>query len=218
MFKRKGLALAGMLIAVLVVSPACVSKKLFRKNNEQTDSRVTGVETAVEENERRISDLRSETDSKIAAVDNKADRAVEIGNSAMSSAKNAQSTAEAAARGRLLWEVHLTDDRVKFSFNEASLSDEAKGELDNLAGQVKNLAKAVYLEIEGHTDNIGSEDYNVKLGHDRAMAALRYLNETGGIPLHAMNAISYGSAKPLTDNDTREGRAQNRRVVIRVLE
>ena len=69
MFKRQGLALAGMLIAVLVVSPACVSKKLFKKNNEQTDSRVTGVETAVEENERRISDLRSETDSKIAAVD-----------------------------------------------------------------------------------------------------------------------------------------------------
>jgi outer membrane protein OmpA-like peptidoglycan-associated protein len=212
------LAFVLLLIAVLVVSPACVSKKLFQRNNEQNDSRVTGVETAVEENERRISDLKSETDSKIAAVDGKASRAVEIGNNAMSRADAAASAADRAAKGRLLWEVRLTDDRVKFSFNEASLSDEAKAELDSLAGQVKGLGRAVYLEIEGHTDNIGSEAYNVQLGEERAMAALRYLHESGGIPMHAMNAISYGSAKPLADNDSREGRAQNRRVVIRVLE
>ena len=78
--------------------------------------------------------------------------------------------------------------------------------------------RPVYVEIEGHTDNIGGEAYNMQLGHDRAMTVLRYMNESGGIPLHAMNAISFGSSKPLAGNDTQDGRAQNRRMVIRVLE
>jgi outer membrane protein OmpA-like peptidoglycan-associated protein len=76
----------------------------------------------------------------------------------------------------------------------------------------------VYLEIEGHTDNIGSEEYNQHLAHARAEAVRNYLAEKDGIPLHAMNVISFGESKPLAANTTSEGRAQNRRVVIRVLE
>ena len=76
----------------------------------------------------------------------------------------------------------------------------------------------MYLEIEGHTDNVGAETYNERLGAERAGHVLKYLNQKGGLPLHAMNAVSYGESQPIADNSTRQGRAQNRRVVIKVLE
>ena len=151
-------------------------------------------------------------------MDGKVARAEEMSNSAMSRADEAMSAADRAARGKLLWTVTLSDDRVRFGFDKTELSDEAKTDLDGLADMVKALEKAAYLEIEGHTDNIGSEDYNYELGERRARTVMRYLNESGSIPLHAMNVISYGPSKPVTGNDTPNGRAQNRRVVIRVLE
>ena len=72
--------------------------------------------------------------------------------------------------------------------------------------------------IEGHTDNTGSEGYNFDLGATRADAVRDYLNREGGVPLHAMNTISYGESQPVADNSSAGGRSQNRRVVVRVLE
>jgi outer membrane protein OmpA-like peptidoglycan-associated protein len=83
----------------------------------------------------------------------------------------------------------------------------------NLKGQ----KAAIWVEIEGHTDNVGDKKYNERLGLSRAEAVKRYLYEQHQVPLHKMNVISYGEDKPATDNKTREGRAQNRRVVIKVL-
>ena len=120
--------------------------------------------------------------------------------------------------GDVLWTETLSDDRVKFSFGQADMPEEAAAALDELAGKIKSLKRAVYLEIEGHTDNVGSADYNTKLGYQRASAVMHYLADKGGIPLHAMNVISYGETRPAADNSSREGRAANRRVVIRVLE
>ena len=90
--------------------------------------------------------------------------------------------------------------------------------LDDLTGKIKDYGKAVYVEIEGHTDGTGSEDYNYTLGLRRATAVRDYLSQAGGLPLHAMNTISLGEGNPVADNSTSEGRAQNRRVVVRVLE
>ena len=107
---------------------------------------------------------------------------------------------------------------MKFGFDQASIPQAAQTPLDELASQVRALDKTVYVEIEGHTDNIGSAEHNAKLGEKRAFAVMTYLHEKGGIPLHAMNAISYGETRPVADNGTAQGRAQNRRVVVRVLE
>jgi len=71
-----------------------------------------------------------------------------------------------------------------------------------------------FIEIQGHTDSIGSESYNLELGYKRAESAMRYLNMEQGIPLFRMNVISYGEFKPIADNATKEGRAQNRRVTL----
>ena len=74
-----------------------------------------------------------------------------------------------------------------------------------------------YFEIEGHTDNVGGKAINEKIGMERAEAVKKYLYEQYQIPLHKINVISYGAEKPVSSNKTKEGRAQNRRVVIRVL-
>ena len=204
---------AGVVIALLA-STGCVTKKVYRKDVEQTDTRVRGVESAVEANERRIADISKETDSKVAGVRAEAQRAIELGNSAMTQAKSA----EQMARGKILWSVTLSDDRVRFGFGKAAIPPEAATALDDLAARVKGMNKAVYVEIQGHTDDIGTGPYNLKLGEKRANAVRDYLYEKGGIPLHAMNVISYGSSQPVAANSTSQGRAQNRRVVIRVLE
>ena len=80
----------------------------------------------------------------------------------------------------------------------------------------KVIAKNVgaYLEIQGHTDNIGSESYNLSLGYKRAEKVMKYLSSEKGFPLHRMNVTSYGEYKPIADNSTREGRAKNRRVAL----
>ena len=102
--------------------------------------------------------------------------------------------------------------------NKASLTDDAKAALDAFTAKVKGLSQNAYIEVQGHTDNIGSEAYNLKLGQKRADVVMRYLNMELGIPLFRMNSTSYGEYKPIADNSTKAGRAQNRRVTLVVLE
>src|SRR4029078_4749158 len=80
------------------------------------------------------------------------------------------------AEGKLLYETVLTDDKVRFGFNRAELSPEAKATLEAFAPGLKAQNKADYAEIEGHTDNAGSDVYNEELGRERAEAVRRYLN------------------------------------------
>jgi outer membrane protein OmpA-like peptidoglycan-associated protein len=218
MHKRTMTILSVLIALAMVSSTGCVTKKLFRKNVEETDARVAAAESGIEANERRIGSLREETDDKISRLDQKAERAVEVGSSAMARADLAAETAEKAARGRLIWSVTLSDERVKFSFDQAEIPDQAKSVLDDLISKIKGYGKAVYIEIEGHTDSTGTAAYNEELGMKRAMAVRDYLAKQGGLPLHAMNVISYGETQPVADNDTAEGRSKNRRVVVRVLE
>jgi peptidoglycan-associated lipoprotein len=121
------------------------------------------------------------------------------------------------AEGKLLYEVVLNSDKVQFPFEKDQLTDSSKEALDQFAQQLKTDNKNVYIEIQGHTDNSGDENYNVKLGEQRAEAVRRYLNMQHGIPLHRMSVISYGESAPLVANDSREHRAENRRVSLVVL-
>ena len=118
---------------------------------------------------------------------------------------------------RLVYEVVLSEDKGNFRFGQAVMPDDAKGEIDQLVQQLKAEPNGGFIEIEGHTDNAGPKDYNYKLGLDRAENVKRYLYEQHQVPLHKINVISYGEEKPIAPNKTRDGRAQNRRVVIRVL-
>jgi len=218
MSKRRVAMIAVVALVTILFTVGCVSNSVYRKDLESTNQKITGVESGVEDNERRIADMAKDTDAKVAAVEAKAEKAVQIGNNAMSKAEAASQAAEAAALGKLLWTVTLSDDRVKFNFGESGLSDDAAAMLDGLVGKIKDYNKAVYIEVEGHTDYIGPAEGNAKLGEERAAAVQRYLNEKGGIPLHAISVVSFGEERPVADNETKEGRAANRRVVVRVLE
>jgi outer membrane protein OmpA-like peptidoglycan-associated protein len=110
--------------------------------------------------------------------------------------------------------VEGTQERVKAS---ETLPDDTKMKIDQMVQQLKQDPKNIFIEIEGHTDNTGDKTFNEKLGLERAQAVERYLYEQYQIPLHKMNVISYGEEKPVAPNNTRAGRAQNRRVVIKVL-
>lgn len=134
-------------------------------------------------------------------------------------ARDALDRANAAhklAEGKFLYQVVLSDDSVKFPSNAHELSPEAEARLKELADRLKSENRNVYLEIQGHTDAKGSADFNEKLGEARAEAVRRFLNQQG-VALNRMSTISYGKDAPVAPNDTPDGRAQNRRVVIIVL-
>ncbi len=206
------------LIVLVAISVAllsgCVTKKEFQTTIKDQDDKIQTVQSGVEANERRISELKQETKAEVARLDGKTDNAMAKGQEALTKAE----LAEKLAKGKLVFEVTLSNDAVKFGFNQATLTDEAKNVLDDLAGKMKGMNRGLYVEIQGHTDSIGDEAYNMKLGLKRAETVMRYMHEVQGIPLHVMSVVSYGESKPVADNNTKDGRSQNRRVVIRVLE
>jgi outer membrane protein OmpA-like peptidoglycan-associated protein len=126
--------------------------------------------------------------------------------------------AERAAKGKLIYTVTLSNDKVTFPVNRAAVSPEAQAMIDEAIAQLKAENRGVFFEIEGHTDSTGPDQYNQQLGEDRAMAVRNYLHDQHGIALSRIEVISYGESRPVVDNKTRENRAQNRRVVINVLE
>jgi outer membrane protein OmpA-like peptidoglycan-associated protein len=103
--------------------------------------------------------------------------------------------------------------RVHFAFDSAELTPEARELLDGVAARLNEL-QFVGGEVAGHTDSIGDEAFNLGLSKRRAQAVLGYL-ESKGVAPGRMTAVGYGESKPIADNATEEGRALNRRVVIR---
>jgi OOP family OmpA-OmpF porin len=103
--------------------------------------------------------------------------------------------------------------RTHFAFDSAELTAEDKAQLDKVAARLQEL-EFVGGTATGHTDNVGDDAYNQKLSERRAQAVVDYL-AAKGVASGRISAIGMGEAKPLADNATEEGRAQNRRVTIR---
>ena len=113
------------------------------------------------------------------------------------------------ARGLI---VNLSD--VLFDFNQATLKPGAREKLSKLAGILLAYPGSYRMQIEGHTDSVGSQDYNQKLSEDRAQAVHDYLISSA-LPADRMNAVrGFGKIRPVATNDTAEGRQTNRRVEI----
>jgi OOP family OmpA-OmpF porin len=104
---------------------------------------------------------------------------------------------------------------VKFDFDSAQLKPESMAALDQ-AIQVLRANPSVKVEVQGHTDNIGRQVYNLSLSQRRALAVVKYLLQEG-IGADRMVAKGYGDEQPLTSNDTDSGRAVNRRMQFKVL-
>jgi len=233
---RKSLFAASLLALTVAVAPACATKKFVRTEVGGVNQKVDTLTGTVEETQERT----RQNAERIGVVDQKAESAGKAAATAQTAADAAQRSAaaadskatEAGARAnqvggrldevvassrRLIYEVTLSEDQGNFKFGKTALPDEAKARLDELISQLKADPKGIYIEIEGHTDNVGDPTFNEKLGMERAEAVKRYLYEQHQVPLHKINVISYGENKPVAPNKTKDGRAQNRRVVVRVL-
>jgi len=202
-------AIVILLVAGLTVT-GCASKKYVQEqvaNSESvTNGKIGEVQTSVEGNQKEITALHQND----AEMQKQLDKISATAKEALDRAKKAGKLAE----GTFIAETILTDEDVRFGFDNYKLSDEAKAALDAFAANVVKKNVGAYLEIQGFTDNIGSESYNLSLGYKRAEKVMKYLATEKGFPLHRMNVTSFGEYKPIADNSTREGRAQNRRVAL----
>jgi outer membrane protein OmpA-like peptidoglycan-associated protein len=211
-----------MLALALGGTTACATKKFVRGEVTQVNDKVDTLSRSVEENQERTRTNEGrigEVDQRAAAAAQSAEKANGRAEEAYTAANTAGERAAAVEKAskRLVYEVVLNEEKGNFKFGKAVMPDDAKAELDTLVQQLKNEPNGGYIEIEGHTDNAGPKELNYKLGLERAENVKRYLYEQHQVPLHKINVISYGEEKPIAPNKTRDGRAQNRRVVIKVL-
>ena len=218
----KNFGLVAVLALAVGATSACATKGFVRTNVGEVNDKVDTLSRSVEETQERVRQNEgriTEVDQKAAAADQRAAAAGERANTAHTAAEAVNTRADELERAakRLIYEVVLSEDKGNFRFANAQMPDDAKGEIDQLVQQLKNEPNGAYLEIEGHTDSTGPADYNYRLGLERAEHVKRYLYEEHQVPLHRINVISYGEDKPIAPNNTRDGRAQNRRVVIKVL-
>src|SRR4030095_1452174 len=222
-------------------SGALVAEKIKFTNDDfgvarSLDSRVAPVETRVTTTEGRMDGA----ENRLTAAEQTAQRLSgqleelsAVANTARGGAKAAQETADnalAAAKAASA-DVAATNDRissmdnyeerknitVNFKVNSAVLSDDAKAALDEIAQQAKT-EKGYLIQVTGYASADGSEAKNRVLSERRADAVRRYLAENHDIPLHRMiNPFGFGELKPVAENDTRDGRKQNRRVEVAIL-
>ena len=194
-------------VALAIVASGCASKKYVSTEVGDVETRMTervdGVESQVEANQTRLDKHEKEIGEVSQTAQEALDRALAAGK---------------LAEGKFLYETLLTDENVRFEFNQADLTEPAMGELDTFAQKLATDNANVFIEIQGHTDSTGDEEYNLGLGERRAEATRRYLNMSHGVPLHRMSVISYGESAPIADNGTREGRSLNRRIALVVLQ
>jgi OmpA-OmpF porin, OOP family len=186
------------------------------------ESRATPLEERASASEGRLSEVEQNAQKLSGQIDELA----AVSNAARGGAKAAQATADAAVSG-----VNATNDRisalddyvpqetaaVNFRTGSAVLTADGKAKLDEIATKALN-AKGYVLEVTGFADATGNTNFNRALSQRRADAVIRYLVEQHQIPLRRIvTPYGFGSANPVADNKTRDGRAQNRRVEVKVL-
>ncbi|HEU4927469.1 MAG TPA: OmpA family protein [Vicinamibacterales bacterium] len=219
---KKVVMVVPVLALALSGTTACATKKFVRTSVGEVNSKVDTLSKSVEENQERTKANEArigEVDQRAAAADQKAAQAGQRADAAYTAAEAVNTRADALEKAskRLVYEVVLSEDKGNFKFGKATMPDEAKAEIDTLVQKLKAEPNGSFIEIEGHTDSAGTPEANYTLGLKRAETVKRYIYEQHQVPLHRINIISYGEDKPIAPNKTRDGRAQNRRVVIKVL-
>ncbi|HEY3042337.1 MAG TPA: OmpA family protein [Pyrinomonadaceae bacterium] len=191
------------------------------------------VARSVESRAAPLEERASNTESKLTQVEQNAqrlsgqlDELAAVANTAKGGAKAAQETADSAVAG-----VNATNERisalddyvpqtvlaVNFKTGSAMLSADSKSKLDEIATKALN-AKGYVVEVSGFADTTGSVQRNRILSQRRADNVIRYLVENHNIPLRRIvTPYGYGESNPVAENNSREGRAQNRRVEVKLL-
>jgi peptidoglycan-associated lipoprotein len=166
---RKSLAAAVIALSVAVV-PACATKGFVREEVGGVNTKVDTLSGTVEQTQERV----GKNEERIGSVDQKAEAAGKAAANAKAVGGRVEAVAaDVAATRKLIYEVTISEDQGNFKFGGADLPDEAKARLDQMIGQLKANPQNVFIEIEGHTDNVGSDNLNERLGMERAEADVR---------------------------------------------
>jgi OmpA-OmpF porin, OOP family len=210
--------------ACLVLSAGLLGGCATKKYVNQTVDPVSAKVNQVDQNQQKTQKQLDDAEPRISAADEKA-------NSADSRATDAIGRADAASKkadqvrddlhSELNERIADLDDykagtpvTVLFKVNSATLSDEAKQSLDQMAGGSLGSAKRYFIAIQGFTDKTGSADYNLALSRRRAEAVQTYLVAQHDVPVYRIQIVGLGKDKPLNEQKTRQEREQNRRVEV----
>jgi len=210
---------------LVLLTAGCATKKYVQTNVANLEAKISGVDKKTDENATRITDLDHKTEAGIADAQKKAEQAGQEASKAESDAQAANALAQKGVDQANLvgQEVDNIDnfkpvksETILFKVNRYNLTDEDKEQLDAFAHTTAGLKRYV-IQVQGFTDSTGSKQYNLQLSQRRADAVVRYLTANDKIPLIWVRYLGYGEDMPASDNDTRDGRQQNRRVVVTVL-
>lgn len=191
-----------------------------REKSESAASQVAGLAERVTQSELRLDEVSTRLGEAMAAAE-AANLAERVTQSELRLDELSTQVREALAaasqdyirqHGKVVSSTLLTEDKTLYPINSPELGSGDRAKLDALVTQLKGREDDYHIDIQGHTDNFSTDDYNYLLGKARAEVVKRYMHERGGIPLSRMSVISYGATNPVTA--TGQG---NRRIVVNVL-
>jgi outer membrane protein OmpA-like peptidoglycan-associated protein len=209
----------------MAATVGCASKNYVRQETTPLINKTNELDDLTAKNTNAIKDVDAraqagiqQVTAKAAEVDQKAQAASDQAAQAQTQADNAvhrvdslQNTVANLDNYRV-----VTETAVHFGFDKDNLTKQAQEELDKLATDVAN-AKGYIITVEGGTDSVGNADYNYSLSERRADSVIQYLASQHGVPAHKIYLIGLGKDKPVDSNKTRDGRAKNRRVDVRLM-
>jgi OmpA-OmpF porin, OOP family len=209
----------------IAASVGCTTKNYVRQETTPLINKTNELDDLTAKNSKDIKDVDAraqagiqQVQTKAAEVDQKAQAAGQQADQAQTLATNAVNrvdTLQNAVANLDNYRV-VTATSVHFGFDKDGLTADAKAALDQVANDVPNT-KGFIITIEGGTDSVGDSEYNYALSQRRARAVIQYLASQHSIPAHKIYLIGLGKDKPVESNNTREGRAKNRRVEVRLM-
>jgi len=213
------------LAASMAATVGCTSKNYVKQQTTPLINKTNELDDMTAKNSKDIKDVDARAQAGIQAVNTKTADVEQKAQAANQSASSAQQMADTAnSRVGVLTNTvanldnyrPVAETSVKFGFNKDNLTPKSKEALDQLAGSISGT-KGYIIALEGGTDSVGSADYNYDLSQRRANSVIQYLASKYNVPAHKIYVIGLGKDKPVETNKTKEGRADNRRVDVRLM-
>jgi len=213
------------LAASMLATVGCASKNYVKQQTTPLINKTNELDDLTAKNTRDIKDVDARAQAGIAAVNAKTDAVETKTQTAAQTASQAQQVADAAnARVGVLTNTvanldnyhAVAETSVKFAFNKDNLTPKAMEALDQIAANIAST-KGYIIALEGGCDSVGSSEYNYDLSQRRANSVIQYLASKYNVPAHKIYVIGLGKDKPVESNQTAAGRADNRRVDVRLM-
>ena len=226
----KRLFIALLIAATAGLSSGCIASRKFVRNEVKTSSDT--LNTRIDTTDGEIKETRDQVDrvnQRVTGVDGRVTDLDSRTAAGMTALKGDVSAVDAKAQ-HASTEVAGLDQKfqnrnnfsvtaeksIPFKFDSAKLDPGFAADLDEIAEMVTQNPDAIIV-LQGHTDATGDREYNVKLGERRVEAVRRYLAVEKNVPVYKIHEISFGAARPIASNDSRDGREKNRSVTMSVL-